>query len=374
MTSFIPHSFAKCHLSPAVVSSPVFRPFASFCESVYVIKQPFDLEAIPYKNKKKNAIRQQTKLLESQNHISTSSATKSQMKWYSVSSPVHYNNMAAVMLCKRCFSTMWPSQMVTSAIRSKGNHKIVSENVELNRNYNLLPICKLPTIRSVQQKLLFGSSAVINEDSTEAKKNIFQRLKKKMFPHANLRISRNVLGQAGTVLSTCCTHQVDVEQFFKILDLPDTYYSWWLVTELHIWMLFIRLNVGKTEEGLLCRHHMMNEVYKDMDNRAKLMGGKLGAKERNDTIWDLAEECKFAIAIYDLGLIKSDVDLANSLWRRFFLMTENVDVEKLELLVAYVRKTVAFLDQHPLDSFLKAEPGLEIKWPDLKELQLETTR
>ena len=40
---------------------------------------------------------------------------------------------------------------------------------------------------------------------------------------------------------------------------------------------------------------MMNEVYKDMDNRAKLMGGKLGAKERNDTIWDLAEECKVII-------------------------------------------------------------------------------
>ena len=39
---------------------------------------------------------------------------------------------------------------------------------------------------------------------------------------------------------------------------------------------------------------MMEEVYKDMDNRAKLIGN-MGYRERNDAVWDLAEELKVIV-------------------------------------------------------------------------------
>ena len=45
--------------------------------------------------------------------------------------------------------------------------------------------------------------------------------------------------------------------------------------------------------------------------------------------------------IYDLGLAGSDVDLANSIWRRFYLRIEDPDIKKIELLVKYIRKTVS---------------------------------
>ena len=32
----------------------------------------------------------------------------------------------------------------------------------------------------------------------------------------------------------------------KAFDMPDTYYSWWLVTEIHAWMMCVRLAVGNT--------------------------------------------------------------------------------------------------------------------------------
>ena len=48
----------------------------------------------------------------------------------------------------------------------------------------------------------------------------------------------------------CYNTQVDLERFFKTFDMPDTYYSWWLVTELHVWMLCVRLNVGNTKGKL----------------------------------------------------------------------------------------------------------------------------
>ena len=40
--------------------------------------------------------------------------------------------------------------------------------------------------------------------------------------------------------------QVDLQTFFEMFDMPDTYYSWWLVTELHAWMLCVRLSVGNS--------------------------------------------------------------------------------------------------------------------------------
>lgn len=43
--------------------------------------------------------------------------------------------------------------------------------------------------------------------------------------------------------------------------------------------------------------------------------------------------------MYDLGLLSSDVELANALWYRF-LQEKCDDPEKLELLVKHVRKQV----------------------------------
>ena len=73
--------------------------------------------------------------------------------------------------------------------------------------------------------------------------------------------------------------------------------------------------------------------------------------------------------IYDLGLAGSDVDLANSIWRRFFLGKDDPDVEKIELLVKYVRKTVASLDQIKLDELYLMEMETALNWPSLTKLE-----
>ena len=53
--------------------------------------------------------------------------------------------------------------------------------------------------------------------------------------------------------------QVDLETFFEMFDMPDTYYSWWLVTELHAWMLCVRLSVGNSK-GKKCKLQSRREV------------------------------------------------------------------------------------------------------------------
>ena len=63
--------------------------------------------------------------------------------------------------------------------------------------------------------------------------NLVTRLYKKMFtgiPTAKLKAS-------GYILVTHCTQRIDVTGFFETFDMPDTFYSWFLVVELHIWLV-----------------------------------------------------------------------------------------------------------------------------------------
>lgn len=211
-------------------------------------------------------------------------------------------------------------------------------------------------------KLNFTSSATTNESSVLSNASeTFKKLYRKVIPEP-LSVSKTTLHRSGAILSACCTHEVDLESFFKTFDLPDTYYSWWLVTELHVWMLSVRLHVGNSKEGNICRNFMVEQLYIDAFERAKKVAD-MDSKERKNAIWDLAEEFKFAMCLYDLGLAGSDVDLANSIWRRFFLGKDDPDVEQIEILVKYVRKTVASLDQMKLEEFFSIEPGAKLNWP-----------
>ena len=103
--------------------------------------------------------------------------------------------------------------------------------------------------------------------------------------------------------------------------MPDTYYSWWVVTELHAWMMCVRLAVGNTPgmnilydfafvcccitymsapvlnayfliaEGKHCRNFMVKQLYEEMDEPAKKVAD-MDRKSRLNTVWDLAEEFK----------------------------------------------------------------------------------
>lgn len=228
---------------------------------------------------------------------------------------------------------------------------------------------KLNLPHTYKLNLDFTSSATTNIERSDSSRtsNIFKKLYRKVIPEP-LSVSKSTLYKTGAILSSCCTHEVELESFFKAFDMPDTFYSWWLVTELHAWMLCVRLNVGNTKEGLHCRNSMVTQIYTDMDDRAKKVAD-MDRKGRQNVIWDLAEEFKFAMLIYDLGLAGSDVDLANSIWRRFFLGKDDPDVEKIELLVKYVRKTVASLDQIKLDELYLMEMETALNWPSLTKLE-----
>ena len=93
---------------------------------------------------------------------------------------------------------------------------------------------------------------------------------------------------------------------------------------------------------------------------------------RSKHITAIAEEFQASLFIYDEGLMGDDMELANALWRRFFLSmkekedgsTDLPDPEKLLLLVNYVRRVANYLDTTDAVDIIVSN---NIKWPALVE-------
>jgi cytochrome b pre-mRNA-processing protein 3 len=57
---------------------------------------------------------------------------------------------------------------------------------------------------------------------------------------------------------------------FYVLEfqMADTFYSWFLITELHVWMLMVR-TMAEGEEGRFVRNNMVEAMWQDISTRAK---------------------------------------------------------------------------------------------------------
>ena len=141
--------------------------------------------------------------------------------------------------------------------------------------------------------------------------NLVQRLYNKFFggvPVAKLKAS-------GYILLTHCAQRTDLMKFFETFNMPDTFYSWFLVTELHVWLVGVRL-MAEGDEGRLVRNSMVEALWVDCENRAKAIGD-MSLSTRSKQIAGVAEEFQAALFIYDEGLLGTDMQLANALWRRY---------------------------------------------------------
>ena len=61
-----------------------------------------------------------------------------------------------------------------------------------------------------------------------------QRLYNKMFGGG---VPVTKLKASGYILLTHCAQRTELLRFFETFDMPDTFYSWFLVTELHVWLM-----------------------------------------------------------------------------------------------------------------------------------------
>lgn len=120
--------------------------------------------------------------------------------------------------------------------------------------------------------------------------------------------------------------------------MPDSFNSWFLITEIHVWMLMVR-GMAEREHGMIIRNGIVAAMWTDSLERAKSMApGSFGLIKKQ--IKEISGQFHYAIISYDEGLTTDDKQLASALWKRFFESNSD-DYEQIELLVKYIRYNVS---------------------------------
>lgn len=65
--------------------------------------------------------------------------------------------------------------------------------------------------------------------------------------------------------------KINYINFFDELELNDTFYSWFVITELHIWMLSVRF-MAEGEQGRFMRNYLTEALWNDVSQRIKKLG------------------------------------------------------------------------------------------------------
>ncbi|XP_046397588.1 ubiquinol-cytochrome-c reductase complex assembly factor 1 [Ischnura elegans] len=170
--------------------------------------------------------------------------------------------------------------------------------------------------------------------------------------------SKATLRAGGYKLYENIADRIHAEKFFDVLGLPDTMFSWFLVIELHVWMVMARLMAEK--DGRFVRNVIVEAMWDDVRQRMKKLEVDTSSRV-NETLHELSQQFGAAIIGYDEGLLGDDRCLAGALWRRI-LQQKHGSAMALEALVAYVRHQM-----HELDKLGREEIILS---PDLKWIPL----
>ncbi|KAF9815874.1 hypothetical protein SFRURICE_009772 [Spodoptera frugiperda] len=95
--------------------------------------------------------------------------------------------------------------------------------------------------------------------------------------------SRTRLKLTGYFLYECIPENVSYAEWFESLELPDTFASWFVITELHVWMLMVRymaedilLPVNEKKkyikgDGHFVRNCIIEALWADVANKIKLL-------------------------------------------------------------------------------------------------------
>lgn len=87
----------------------------------------------------------------------------------------------------------------------------------------------------------------------------------------------------GYFLYECVPDKVVYNDWFEKLELPDTFASWFIITELHVWILMVRymaedITTSKAEkqkyvkgDGHFVRNCIIEALWADVGNKIKLL-------------------------------------------------------------------------------------------------------
>jgi cytochrome b pre-mRNA-processing protein 3 len=110
-----------------------------------------------------------------------------------------------------------------------------------------------------------------------------------------------------------------------------------------MFMLQVRFRMFPTTHASTWIQHLTNHAFYAAEDRLVVWHKLHSATVRQKFLKDAFAQWRGVLLAYDEGLVKGDAMLAAAVWRNLFGGREDVDFEKLAMIVGYMRREIARL-------------------------------
>lgn len=176
------------------------------------------------------------------------------------------------------------------------------------------------------------------------KPTLLNRIKETLGYQGSYRYPQTTMAAAGLRLYLCIQKQIDYDKFFNICNARDVFFSFALITFMHVWMISVRL-ADESRSGLFVRNRLVNAMWTDLAERSGKLEARLTREKKNEAYTLLGDTFNASFFGFDEGLLGDDTILAASIWRHVLEQREIDDFKVLTRLCEYVRKNINHLEQ-----------------------------
>lgn len=158
---------------------------------------------------------------------------------------------------------------------------------------------------------------------------------------------------AGVIYRNQCKGQAYFERGVKLsptadfyynrLGMPQTFFQWYQIEVLHIWMLYVRMREMPKKYGREYQQKLVNGVFEDIDYQLREVMRVDSDRTVNNHKKQFSQQLRGSVFSYDEALVSGDTVLASALWRNLYAQSDLVDMTALEHLVRYVRANLYVL-------------------------------
>ncbi|KAK6380381.1 Serine carboxypeptidase 3 [Exophiala oligosperma] len=158
-------------------------------------------------------------------------------------------------------------------------------------------------------------------------------------------------------------HPVRDTWWFETIGLPPTFSTWSQVAFLHMYIITVRMRaVDTTSEFQDYQRYLIEHFSSAAEDKMVLLHNMSARGVRNKYLKDLFLQWRGILAAHDEGLIKGDAVLAGAVWRNLFRGQEDVDWEKVALVVAFLRRAIAKTGNLDIKTIVRGVDGPEGIW------------
>lgn len=158
-------------------------------------------------------------------------------------------------------------------------------------------------------------------------------------------------GQAAQDKST--VHKMANQFWYESASLPPTFQTWFQITQLHIWLLMVRMRALPRGTGQHFQQEITNHFFNDAEARLRVVYQIRDGRIIQTYMKDLLLQWRGAVAAYDEALPSEDTVFAAALWRNMYSAQPDADLASLAAMVAHVRQNLQVLDNTPDEEFIK---------------------